>query len=66
MRIWLFLGLLAAVALAGGCATLTLTPGESMANYRSIVDTDLHAMADDWNSIWFADRQTRLTRWHTR
>jgi hypothetical protein len=66
MRMWLLLGLLAGLALATGCATVTRTPEENSANVRSVLELDMREMADDWNLIWLADRQGRLTRWHTR
>ncbi len=66
MRKSLFLGLLVGLALASGCATVTKTPAQNRADYRSIVEFDMRAIGDDWNSLWLMDRQTRLTRWHTR
>jgi hypothetical protein len=66
MRMWLLLGLLAGLAVATGCATVTMSPQENRANVRSVLELDMREMADDWNMIWMADRQTRLTRWHTR
>jgi hypothetical protein len=66
MRMWLLLGLLAGLALATGCATVTRSPKENVANVRSVLELDMREMADDWNMIWLADRQNRLTRWITR
>jgi hypothetical protein len=66
MRMWLLLGLLAGLALATGCATVTKTPEENRASVRSILELDMREIGDDWNMIWLADRQDRLTRWHTR
>jgi len=66
MRMWLLLGLLAGAALSAGCATVTKTPEENRANMRSVVELDMRQIGDDWNLIWLADRQGRLTRWHTR
>lgn len=66
MRIWLLLGLLAGLALSAGCATVTKTPEENVANVRSVLELDMRQIGDDWNLIWLADRQGRLTRWHTR
>ncbi|MEW6250703.1 MAG: hypothetical protein AB1716_08635 [Planctomycetota bacterium] len=64
----MLIGLLASVGLllASGCATLTMTPEESANMTKSVVRTDMRALADDWNMIWLMDHQTRLTRWHTR
>lgn len=66
MRMWLLLGLLAGLALATGCATVTMSAQENRASVRSVLELDMREMADDWNMIWLADRQNRLTRWHTR
>jgi hypothetical protein len=66
MRKWIFIGLLAAGALATGCTTVTKTPRENVDNFRSITELDMREIGDDWNLIWLADRQSRLTRWHTR
>jgi hypothetical protein len=66
MRIWLLLGLLAGSAMATGCATVTKTPAENVANARAVVELDMRQIGDDWNMIWLADREGRLTRWHTR
>lgn len=67
MRILLSLAaLVAAAALLSGCATVTKTPEDNVATWKSIADLDAQQIGDDWNLIWLADRQTRLTRWHTR
>ncbi len=63
---WLLLGLLAGAAFGTGCATVAKTPEENLTMYRQIAELDIRQMADDWNLIWLADRQSRLTRWHTR
>ena len=67
MRNWLLLlGLLAGLALVTGCATVTKTSQENVNTYRSIAELDMQEIGDDWNLIWMADHQTRLTKWHTR
>ncbi len=66
MRKWLWLGLFAGLALATGCATVAKTPAENSAVHRQIFELDVRQMGDDWNLIWMADRQSRLTKWHTR
>jgi hypothetical protein len=64
---WVLIGLFASVALTtAGCATVARSPEENLYNTRSIVELDMREMADDWNLMWLADRQCRLTRWHTR
>jgi hypothetical protein len=66
MRNWLLVGLLAGLALATGCATVTRTSKENLNMYRSIAELDVLEIGDDWNLIWLADHQTRLTKWRTR
>jgi len=67
MRKWLLLGVLtAAVAWSAGCAGITRTGEEKMYTFRQAAELDMRGMADDWNMIWLADRQTRLSRWYTR
>jgi hypothetical protein len=66
MRKWLLLGLLAGLAVTAGCATVTKTAEENRATQRQVAAFDLRQMGDDWNLLWMADRQSRLTRWHTR
>jgi hypothetical protein len=65
-RILLLAATLTALAAAGGCATVTKTPEEVGAMYKHILDIDSRQMADDWNYLWLADRQYRMTRWHMR
>lgn len=66
MRTRLLIGLLVGLALVMGCATVTRTRAENLANTRAIVELNMLQMGDDWNLIWLTDRQSRLTKWHTR
>ncbi len=67
MRKWLWLTVLAAaVAYGAGCAGITRTGDENVYTFRQSAELDVRGMADDWNMIWLADRQTRLSRWYTR
>jgi uncharacterized protein YceK len=66
MRKLLLLGLVAGAALLSGCATVAMTPEQNLALQKQIYELDKLQMADDWNLIWLADRQSRLTRWHSR
>lgn len=50
----------------GGCATMTRTGEENARMQRQIVNLEMRQIADDWNYVWLADRQPRLTKWHTR
>ncbi len=66
MRVLLITGILAAIGLSSGCATVTKSSDEVHATYRQILDIDTRQIGDDWNYLWLADRQYRLTRWHMR
>ena len=46
--------------------TMVKTPAEVRSTYRQVLDADLRQMSEDWNVLWLADRQYRLTRWYTR
>jgi hypothetical protein len=60
------LGLLLGLVVTAGCATMVKTPAEVESTYRQVLDTDLRQLSEDWNVLWLADRQYRLTRWYTR
>jgi uncharacterized protein YceK len=66
MRKCLLLGLGVGLALLAGCATVTKTADENVANQKQIVGLEMRQIADDWNLIWMTDRQNRLSRWITR
>jgi len=68
MRQWIILSAVAVLAcgLAAGCATVTKTAEENSNLQKIVFKVDMRAMADDWNTWWLVDHQTRLTRWHTR
>lgn len=55
-----------AALICSGCATMTKTGEESMRSQRQIVDLEMRELTEDWNYLWLADRQPRLTKWHTR
>lgn len=66
MRKWLFLGLLAGLSLAAGCATVNMTAEENRASTAQIWEFETRQLADDWNLIWMTGRASRLTKWQTR
>ena len=66
MRTWVLLGLLLGLVAAAGCTTMVKTSAEVRSTYRQVLDADLRQMSEDWNVLWLADRQYRLTRWYTR
>jgi len=66
MRTWVLIGLLVGLVAVMGCATLVNTPAEVKSTYRQVLDSDLRQLSADWNTLWLADRQYRLTRWYTR
>ena len=66
MRRFVLLALLLCPFVTIGCAGVTKSSAEiARANDRAL-DMDLRQMTDDWNTLWLADRQYRLTRWYTR
>lgn len=68
MRACLLFGLLIGVlTVLGGCGRgVVKTKAERWNAYREALHMDIRQMADDWDTLWLADRQYRLTRWHTR
>lgn len=60
------LGLLAGVALLAGCNGVVKTYDDRKNQYSRTLDYDLRQLVDDWDAIWLADRQYRMTPWHTR
>jgi hypothetical protein len=67
MRAGMLFGLLIGLALSAGCGPgVVKTSAERMNTYRQTLDLDMRQLADDWDTLWLADRQYRLTRWQTR
>jgi hypothetical protein len=66
MRALVLCGLLVALAMVVGCATMTETAAETRATYVRVWSYDLRMMSDDWNSAWMVDRASHLTRWQMR
>ena len=34
--------------------------------YKQVLHTDMRQMSHDWNKLWLADREYRLSRWVQR
>jgi len=67
MRIGVLLGLMVSVMILAGCGPgVVKTEAERVNAFRESADMDLRQLADDWDTLWLADRQYRLTRWQTR
>lgn len=66
MRLFAFLGVLTAVAASLGCNGVVKNYDERMNTYGRVLDMDTRQLVDDWDYFWLADRQYRLTKWHTR
>ncbi len=47
-----------------GCDNSTQTWDERMQRYALIQDIQNKQIADDWDVIWLADHNSRLTYWH--
>jgi hypothetical protein len=58
----LFVGLVAVT----GCNTMTMTYDERKGVYQEVLDSDMRQLAEDWDHVWLADRQYRLTKWQLR
>ncbi len=60
--------LIAAAAVVGlsGCNGVAKSKTEIHNTVKQTLDMDMRQIVDDWNMIWLADRQGRLTRWQTR
>jgi hypothetical protein len=67
MRKCVLIGLLTGLSVLVGCgAGVVKTRAERENAFHQSVAMDLRQMADDWDTLWLADRQYRLTRWQTR
>ena len=67
MRKWMLYAIVAVGAAASsGCHGVVKTWDDRKYTYEQILDMDTRQIADDWDKIWLADRQYRLTRWHIR
>ncbi len=66
MRKLAILGLFVAAAFVSGCAGVVKTQEDRDNTYAQVMDMDARQIADDWDAIWLADRQYRLTRWRIR
>lgn len=58
-------GVLGLVAMTG-CNGVARTADERKFKAKQALDMDMRQIADDWDRIWLADRQYRLTRWQMR
>lgn len=61
----LLVGLVGMVALTG-CNGVAKTYDERKYTTKRALDMDMRQLADDWDRMWLADRQYRLTRWQMR
>lgn len=67
MRNLLLLTLIVCGCAISGCTSgVAKTPGDRANAYQRAFNMDMRQMADDWDKIWLADRQYRLTRYYTR
>lgn len=65
MRKFVLLVALIGLAAVAGCG-VARSPREIRNIAKQSADMDLRQLVDDWNFLWLADRQYRLTKWHTR
>ncbi len=66
MRKLAFIGLLVGIAASFGCEGVVKNFDERMNQYGQTLNMDTRQLVDDWDYLWLADRQYRMTRWHTR
>lgn len=67
MRKWMLCAILSVGAAASfGCEGVVKTWEDRKYTYEQVLDMDTRQIADDWDKIWLADRQYRLTRYHIR
>ena len=65
MRKLLILVAIVGLASIAGCGVTRSSQEIRNVNMQAL-DMDMRQIVDDWNMLWLADRQSRLTRWHTR
>lgn len=67
MRKIVVFSLVAAAAFcSSGCDGVVKTWEDRKLTYKQVNDMDMRQIADDWDKIWLADRQYRLTRYNIR
>ena len=65
MRKLVILVAIVGLAAVAGCG-VTRSAQEIRNVNKQALDMDMRQIVDDWNMLWLADRQSRMTRWHTR
>ncbi len=65
MRKLVILVAIVGLASVAGCG-MTRSSQEIRNVAKQTLNMDMRQLVDDWNMLWLADRQSRLTRWHTR
>jgi hypothetical protein len=67
MRKGVLFGILIGLSFLAGCTSGVVKTGPERVNsFRHSADMDFRQIADDWDTLWMVDRQTRLTPWITR
>ena len=66
MRKLVILVAIVGLAAVAGCAGVTRSSQEIRNVHKQALNMDMRQIVDDWNMLWLADRQSRMTRWHTR
>lgn len=68
MRICVLFTVLIGLLVLVGCGSpgVVKTWPERKNTYRQVYDMDMRQLMDDWDTLWLADRQYRLTHWQTR
>jgi hypothetical protein len=67
MRLIALLAVGSLLALASGCGPGVVRSHDERVNVNmSSFEMDIRQMRDDWDALWMADREYRLTKWHIR
>lgn len=61
LSVWGVVGLLV-LGLGVGCNGMQRSGDEYGSVYEKSVDRDTRGLVDDWNTLWLADRQQRLSK----
>lgn len=65
-RMMLLFACIGAALIAGCGPGVAKTAADRENTYRRVLDMDFRQLNDDWDLLWLADRQYRLTEFYTR
>ncbi|MFP3937796.1 MAG: hypothetical protein ACLFVW_05600 [Phycisphaerae bacterium] len=62
----LVFALVCLVGVLGGCTMNERTADERFRRYARITDTNMHMFWEDWDYLWLYDKESKLSKWHTK